>query len=105
MIVEVDKKEVRINEAEILFIRAFKDYMEIQTTYSKFLCRTTMKKMEAKLTDNNFIRVHRSFLVQKDKIDAISKEELTVNQHKIPIGITYQTKIIALKKLFARLNK
>jgi len=104
LIIEMNKQEVRINENDILYIEAFKDYVEIITTTKKYLYRSTMIKMEEKLSSTSFVRVHRSFIVQKDKIDSISQEALTVKSHKIPIGKTYRLKLKELKNQFSRLN-
>ena len=105
LLIEHDKMKVRINENDILFIKSFKDYLELRTADKKYLYRSTMKKMEERLGSINFLRVHRSFIVQKDKIDMISKEELLVKNHKIPIGKTYRPKLKELQNQFSRLNK
>ncbi len=104
LIIELDKKQIRINEADILFIQSFKDYVEIKTVSDKYLYRSTLKNMEGKLPSINFIRVHRSYLIQKDKVDGISKDELIIQNHQIPIGKTYQSKLSGLKNQFSRLN-
>jgi len=105
LIIEIDKKEIRINEAAILFVQAFKDYVEIHTSENKFLYRCSMKSIEEKLQSGDFIRVHRSYLVKIDKIDSISKDGLAIEEHEIPIGVTYQPRLKGLKEQFSLLNR
>ncbi len=102
--IEIDKKQIRINENSILFIEAFKNYVEINTLDKKFLYRSTMLDIEKKLSDTSFIRTHRSFIVQKDMIDSISQEQLKIQNHEIPIGKTYRPKLKELKNQFIRIN-
>lgn len=104
ILIEVNKQRVRINENKILFVEAFKNYVEINTIDKKYLYRSTMSNMEEKLSSIAFVRTHRSFIVQKDKIDSISDDHLMVQKHKIPIGKTYRKKLKVLKKQFFDLN-
>ncbi len=99
-----DKTNIRINEAEILFVEAFKNYVEINTTKKKYLYRSTMTNMEAKLNPLKFVRVHRSYIVQKDKIDSISEDELQIQDFRIPIGKTYQSAMKKVADQFFRTN-
>lgn len=103
--IQVDKKKLRINQSEIKFIQSHKDYCEIVTQKRKYLCRSTLKKMEERLPGIHFIRVNRSYLVRKDRIDAIATDHILVDGNKIPIGITYRKELKEFKSQFSRLNK
>lgn len=104
LVIELNKSVVRINENHILYIEAFKDYIEIHTIKKKFLYRYTMKKMESKLPSNKFVRVHRSYIIQKDKIDGISKDFIVIQGKKIPFGKTYKSIATELFDTFSRVN-
>ena len=52
--------------------------------------------MEELLTKNNFIRVHRSFIVAKDKIDAFTATDIEINGKQIPIGRSYKELVISV---------
>jgi ligand-binding sensor domain-containing protein len=102
--IEADKTKIRIELNGILFMQAFKDYVEIHTLKKVFLYRSTMKELEKKLKNSNCIRVHRSYIVNIDKIDSIKKDALMINDKTIPIGVTYQKKLKNLSTQFSRLN-
>lgn len=104
ILIEADKQKTRIKENDILYIEAFKNYVEINTTDKKYVYRSTMKNMEEKLSSINFIRIHRSYIVQKEKIDSISENHLLINKAQIPIGKTYQKKLRELNQHFFTIN-
>ncbi|TNE52787.1 MAG: hypothetical protein EP338_14210 [Bacteroidetes bacterium] len=104
LIISINKKRIRIDQSKIKYIQSFKDYCEIHTEGEKYLHRSTMKKMEEQLPSFAFIRVHRSFLVRKDKIDAISRDHLIIEQTNIPIGKTYREDLKHLENQFSRMN-
>ena len=103
--IEVNKSVVRINQDHILYLEAFKDYIEIYTAKEKYLYRCTMKKMESKLPANKFVRVHRSYIIQKDKIDGISKNSIIISGNEIPFGKTYKSIAQELNDVFQRINR
>ncbi len=102
--IEVDKQKIRINDNEILYVQSYKNYVEINTRSKKYLYRSTLNKMEDELNKLKFIRVHRSFIVQKNKIDGIAEKHLTIGSEKIPIGKTYQGALKEFNEEFFRLN-
>ncbi len=104
LVLTINKEQVKIKESSIIFFQAFKDYVEIHTDNKKYLYRITMKKLEEELSSKKFIRVHRSFIINKDKIDAISKSAITIEKHKIPIGVTYKNKLISFESNFSKIN-
>jgi len=58
-----------------------------------------MKALEEKLPANEFIRVHRSFIVRKDKIESITEDEIIIGNKKIPVGRTYKKELANKIKL------
>ncbi len=104
IVIKVNKAEVRIDEANILFVQSFKDYVEINTIDKKYLYRSTLKDMERKMSPVNFIRIHRSYIVAKNRIDSISNNQLKIEGREIPIGKTYRPILKELKDQFSVLN-
>lgn len=84
---KVEYEMVRVYLKDILYLEGFKDYVKVYLTgnngYLKAL--TTMKGLEEKLPVNGFIRVHRSFIVSVDKIDAITKNTIKIGKIIIPV--------------------
>lgn len=95
--VKADKKLIKINFAEIIFIEGLKDYVLIHTDQSRIITLQTMKSLEEKLPVELFIRAHRSYIVNLNRIKAIignTIEVLEKDQIKqLPIGKNYKDEI------------
>lgn len=79
-------KIIRIDFKDILFIEALADYVQINTTDGRYTVLATMKSMQANLPVNDFFRVHRSFIVRKDKIKVIEDNTVLMPNKNIPIS-------------------
>ena len=86
IIVRVDRENVCIPVPEITYIEAMGDYIKIQTTSEKFVVLSTMKSIGSKLKEEDFIRIHRSFLVSKNKIDSFKSSEVIVGEVNLPVS-------------------
>lgn len=81
---------VKIKTSEIIYIQADDNYSKIITTSKRHLVSLTLKKVNEKLLQVNFIRVHRSFIVNVDFIDKIKDGFIYIEKKEIPIGRKYQ---------------
>ena len=88
--VKVETKMVRVELDDILFIEGLKNYVSIMTKSQRIVTLQVMKQLEEVLPPNRFIRVHKSYIVAMDKINSIERQEITINDRIITIGITYQ---------------
>ncbi|ATL48335.1 DNA-binding response regulator [Chitinophaga caeni] len=86
--VRTDKRIVRLDIRDILFVEALRNYVAIQTGKQKILTLQNLRSFEDLLNDN-FIRVHKSFIVALDKIDSIERQRIFIGTHTIPIGESY----------------
>lgn len=95
--VKADKKLMKINYEEILYIEGLKDYVIIRTNTTRVITLQTMKSLEEKLPTDKFLRIHRSFIVSIDKINAIignMVEVIEKGQSKLlPIGKNYRDEL------------
>jgi len=92
--VKADSKIVRLQLNNILFIEALSDYVIINTPEKKLIVHSTMKGMESKLPSTDFIRVHRSYIVNVNMIDTIEDTTIIMPNKNIPIGASYKSKFI-----------
>lgn len=92
--VKADSKIVRLQLNNILFIEALSDYVIINTPEKKLIVHSTMKGMERKLPTTDFIRVHRSYIVNVKKIDTIEDTTIIMPTKNIPIGASYKSKFM-----------
>lgn len=90
--VRSDYKLIHILFNDILFIEGLKDYIKIYTTKESrpILTLMNLKTMEEELPHTSFFRVHRSYIINRDKISSIDKNRIIINQQEIPIGETYR---------------
>lgn len=85
-----NKKMVKIFVDEILYIESRKEYINITTKDKSVITKFQLGGVEELLMRNNFIRVHRSYIVAMDKIEAFSAVEIEIKGAKIPIGRSYK---------------
>ncbi|MFP5041579.1 LytR/AlgR family response regulator transcription factor [Parasediminibacterium sp. JCM 36343] len=90
--VKSDYKLIKINLQEILFLSGLKDYTQVFLKNKKTPLTTlkNLKEFETKLSPNDFVRVHRSYIVAISQIDYISKNEITIESYTIPIGNAFR---------------
>jgi two-component system response regulator LytT len=95
---KVDFQVVKIACSQILYIEGMKDYAKIYVNNEEkpLLSLITLKILEEKLPQNNFLRVHRSFIVAVDKITAITKNTLNIGGKIIPVSDAYRGSFMTL---------
>ena len=93
--VKSDYKLIQIELDKILYIEGLKDYIKIhlEDNPRPILSLVSMKMMEDKLPANRFIRIHRSFIVQKQKIKIIEKGRIVFGKDYIPISDSYKQEL------------
>lgn len=90
--IKSEYKLIKINLADILFMSGLRDYTQVflKGRVSPLTTLQNLKDFESKLPDTDFIRVHRSYIVSISQIDSISRNEITMGTHTIPIGNAYR---------------
>ncbi len=73
----------------ILYIEALKDYVQLITTDKKITIQDTMKSMEEQLPEN-YIRVHKSYIINKNKIEKYTTQSVIISTKEIPIGRAFK---------------
>lgn len=94
LFVKTNGIHTKIEIKDILWVEALGDYITINTSEKKYTVHSTMKNMEDKLLPDKFIRVHRSYIISIDSINAIDNNTLVINKQLIPIGYAYKEKLI-----------
>ena len=93
--VKSNSRLVKLNTKDIYFVEALKDYVVINTLDTRYTIHSTMKEIELKMGKEDFLRVHRSFIVRIDKIASIEFPNLTLENDKktIPIGGSFREEL------------
>ena len=84
--IKADNQFVRIAFNDVQFVEALQNYVCIYTAEKKYISYLTMKSVEEYLPAVQFIKTHKSFIVNAAKIDAIEGNEIRIAQHRIPIS-------------------
>ena len=92
--VKTNGAQHRINFADIYYVEAFGNFVKIHFINKFVLTAETMLEMEKKLNTANFIRVHKSFIINIDKIDSIDGNDISINKQNIPSGASYKANFL-----------
>ena len=79
---------------QILYIEGMQNYITIYTQKGKYVTLLYLKNLEENLDNQSFIRVHKSYIVSIDKIEAIEGNEIFIQTHRIPISRNYREQVI-----------
>jgi DNA-binding LytR/AlgR family response regulator len=93
--VRSDRKVVKIFLRDILFIESLKDYVKIHANDEVIITKEKISVLEEKLPEDQFVRVHRSFLLAIKSIKAFTAEIIEIRNHEIPIGRTYKSSVLS----------
>jgi DNA-binding LytR/AlgR family response regulator len=94
--IQSNKKNIKIVLDEVLYIESLKEYVQIHFKNRKVIFKGGITAFEQKL-DHHFVRVHRSYIVNINKITAYTKSDIEIGRIEIPIGDSYKDRV--LKKI------
>lgn len=97
--IKADGGLLDLDVRKILFAQSYGNYVKIFTSGKTYLASMTTNELEASLPAEQFLRVHKSYIVAIDKIEENERDVLVVNNQKIPVGITYRRE---LERVLAR---
>lgn len=90
--INIDYSLVKVVYADIMWMEGLKDYIRIylKSTAKPLIARMSMKAMEEQLPHNRFIRIHKSYIVSKDYITAVRKNNVFIGTTELPVGDMYR---------------
>jgi DNA-binding LytR/AlgR family response regulator len=97
--VKENKKVVKLHLSEILYVEGLSEYVQIYTTDKKIITKTSMTNMSDKLPEDNFIRIHKSFIVSLSKIEAFTSSSIEVPGKELPIGRSYKNAVLEVLRV------
>ena len=96
MFFNVNKKNVKIFLDEILYIESLKEYVRIVTPSKSIVTKFQLGQIETLLSNQDFIRIHRSYMISKHKIDAYTATDVEINGKHIPIGRGFKDDLLRM---------
>jgi DNA-binding LytR/AlgR family response regulator len=92
--VKADRKTLRIDLNDILYVEGIKDYVKIVLLKQKILTKASIGNFFEDLPKDRFLRVHKSFIVAKNKVTAYTANDVEIGDIEIPIGRVFKDQIV-----------
>lgn len=93
--IRADRKMVKINYTDILYLESISDYVKIHLAEKTITTRATLSNFEKELPAKSFLRIHRSFIIATQHIHSYSKDSIEINQQQLPISRSYKERVAA----------
>ena len=91
---ELSQKLQKIRFNEILFVESLQNYVAIHTITKKYICYLTLKSLEDQLPGDQFVKIHKSYIVASQKVDSIEGNEIKIGNHALPISRTSRDEVL-----------
>jgi DNA-binding LytR/AlgR family response regulator len=85
-----DRKMVKVMVDEILYVESLKDYVKIFLSGRQIITKQTISSVEEMLPEENFVRIHRSFIASKNKIESYNQNSVFIGKSELPVGPLYR---------------
>jgi DNA-binding LytR/AlgR family response regulator len=92
--IKSDGKLIRLNNSDILYIESMGDYVKFVTPDKKYVTHNTIKNLEEKVSKQDFMKVHRSYIININKISNIRESGLYINGTEIPISKSHKQDVL-----------
>jgi DNA-binding LytR/AlgR family response regulator len=92
--IKSDGKLIRLNNTDILYIESMGDYVKFVTMDKKYVTHNTIKNLEEKVSKQDFMKVHRSYIININKISNIRESGLYINGTEIPISKSHKQDVL-----------
>lgn len=92
--VKENKRVIKVYLHDILYIEGLSEYVQIYTDKKKIVTKISMISLEEKLPDDDFLRIHKSFIVSTSKIEAFTSHTIEVPGKELPIGRSYKSTVL-----------
>ncbi len=92
--VRADRKMVKINFSEINYVESLSDYIKFHLNDKLIMTRETISSIEAKLPKEDFLRIHRSYIVSMSKIESFTNEFIEIHKKALPISRSYKKDVL-----------
>jgi len=91
---KADHRIYKVRLADILYIEGLKEYVTYYTTEGKIIVLQSLKHLEVSLPSQKFMRVHKSYIINKDRVKSLYGNQLEIGEKKIPIGQSYKEQVL-----------
>ncbi|WP_299382011.1 LytTR family DNA-binding domain-containing protein [uncultured Lacinutrix sp.] len=94
MFVRSDRRMLKIDFKAIVYIESYSDYIKIHLSNETIVTRETITAIEAKLPKQQFMRIHRSYIISIKHIESFTNEHITISEKALPISRSYKKEVL-----------
>lgn len=91
--IKVDKKMMKINIEEILFVEGMKEYIKVVTLDKTYITHKSLTSLSEELPADKFLRIHKSYVIALNKVKSIEGNRVQIQSYNIPIGRNYSKEV------------
>jgi DNA-binding LytR/AlgR family response regulator len=91
--IKVDKKMMKINIEEILFVEGMKEYIKVVTPDKTYITHKSLTSLSEELPADRFLRIHKSYVIALNKVKSIEGNRIQIQSYTIPIGRNYSKEV------------
>ena len=90
LFIKSDKKTIKVQLSDMYYIEGLGDYIKIHLGDKKIVTNLSMKKISELLPENQFYRIHKSYIISMHKIESVEGNMVKINNIKLPVGNSYR---------------
>ena len=94
LLINADHKLHRINLRDIIYIQSMKEYVLYYIDKGKIMALGSLKRLEEKLPSTDFIRIHKSYIVAKNRVKSLHGNQLDIGAITLPVGGSYRNEVL-----------
>ena len=94
-----DRKMIKVNLADILYIESIKDYIKVVTATGTVITKQSISSVEEMLPKEKFVRIHRSYIVSVSKIESYNHELVWIAKQELPISRMYRHEVTRILEI------
>lgn len=91
--IKTTQKYEKVDFADILFVEALDNYISVQTAKKRYITHATLSAFIKRLPPHNFVQIHKSFVVNVEKVTSLEGNLLGIDTYKLPVSKSYRTEI------------
>lgn len=96
LLIKAERKTIKVALDDILYVEGVKDYVKIVLKDQKIMTKTSIGNFFNELPADRFVRIHKSFVVAIDKIEAYTAHDVEIHKMELPIGRMYKEAFVGL---------
>ncbi|HKK10103.1 MAG TPA: LytTR family DNA-binding domain-containing protein [Bacteroidales bacterium] len=94
IILKVDKKSYKVLLSNILYVESMDNYIKVHTNNGTLICYESLSGVEERLPGSLFLRIHRSFIINVERLELFTNSYLKINNQDLPIGRGYKKDVL-----------